>query len=109
MSSPQIEWPAFVHTIARLAVDGHGHLYVFPEVFRDLGPDGLPAFGFLRFRRPDKVPVEVYSPEGERLFAGTMRNGNWSAAHGDFVYSLRKSEQTEEHELVRYCLVEPFE
>ena len=94
LSAMQIEWPEFIHTIARLAVDGHGHLYVFPFVFRDLGPEEL--------------PVEVYSPEGERLFAGTMSDGGWSAASGDFVYSLRRSEQNEEMELVRYRLVEPF-
>ena len=96
LNAMQIEWPEFIHTIGRLAVDGHGHLYVFPYVFRDLGPDEL--------------PVEVYSPDGERLFAGTMSDdGGWSAASGDFVYSLRRDEQTEEQELVRYRLVEPFE
>ena len=113
-----IEWQEFLHTIGWLGVDGHGHLYVFPStswtmptetfenVFRDLGPDEL--------------RVEVYSREGERLVAGTMTpprahvwnrafNGGWSAASGDFVYSLRRNEQTEELELVRYRLVEPFE
>ncbi len=94
LSAMEIEWPEFMYTIGRLAVDGHGHLYVFPGVFRDLGPDEL--------------PVEVYSPEGERLFAGTMSDGGWSAAIGDFVYSLRRNEQSEEMELVRYRLVEPF-
>ena len=88
------EWPEFIHTIGRLAVDGHGHLYVFPYVFRDMGPDEL--------------PVEVYSPEGERLFAGTMSDDGWSTASGDFVYSLRRNQQTEEQELVRYRLIEPF-
>ena len=88
------EWPELLPTIGRLAVDGHGHLYVFPYVFRDLGPDEL--------------RVEVYSREGERLVAGTMRDGDWSAARGDFVYSLRRNEQTEEQELVRYRIVEPF-
>ena len=42
------------------------------------------------------------------LFAGMMVDGGWSAARGDFVYSLRRNEQTEEQELVRYRLVEPF-
>ncbi len=96
LDAMQIEWPEFIHTIGRLTVDGHGHLYVFPYIFRDLGPDEL--------------LVEVYSSEGERLFAGTMSDdGGWSAASGDFVYSLRRNEQTEEQELVRYRLIEPFE
>lgn len=91
----QLDWPAHMHTLGGLAVDGHGHLYVFPYVFRDMGPD--------------EPPVEVYSPDGERLFAGTMSEGSWGAARGDFVYSVRTNPETEETELVRYRLVEPFE
>ena len=94
LAAMPIEWPGFVYTISRLAIDGHGHLYVFPHYFRDFGPQEL--------------PVEVYSPQGERLFAGTMSEGGWSAARGDFVYSMRRNEQTEERELVRFRLVEPF-
>jgi hypothetical protein len=90
----QLDWPAFLHTLGRLAVDGHGHVYVFPYVFRDMGPDER---------------VEVYSPDGERLFAGTMSERGWSAARGDFVYSMRSNPATEERELVRYRLVEPFD
>ncbi len=93
-SEVQIEWPEVHPTIARLRVDGHGHLYVFPFVFRDIGPD--------------EIRVEVYSRDGERLFAGMMNGADWSAARGDFVYSVRRNEQTEEQELVRYRLVEPF-
>ena len=63
---------------------------------------------FLRNMRPDVGPVEVYSPDGERLFAGMMSDQRWSAASGDFIYSLRRNELTEEQELVRYRLIEPF-
>jgi len=97
----QAEWPDFLPSIGRLAVDGHGHLYVFSYVFRDPGLVEVHS-------REEEVLVEVYSREGERLFAGMMVDGGWSAARGDFVYSLRRNEQTEEQELVRYRLVEPF-
>ena len=95
LNASEAEWPAFLNTIAGLSVDGHGHLYTFPYFFRGMAPD--------------ESPVEVYSPEGERLFAGTINERAWSAASGDYVYSLRTNEQTDEAELVRYRLIEPFD
>lgn len=95
IDTAEVEWPGSLYTISRLEVDGHGHLYVFPYYFRDLGPD--------------EIPVEVYDTDGERLFAGTMRESGWSAAHGDFVYRLRSNPDTDESELVRYRLIEPFD
>jgi len=95
LNPTDVEWPADINTIARLSVDGHGHLYVFPFFFRGMAPE--------------ESPVEVYSPQGERLFAGTISERGWSAASGDYLYSLRTNEQTDEAELVRYRLVEPFD
>ena len=56
----------------------------------------------------DGEHLRTLGRDGERLFAGMMNGAGWSAARGDFVYSVRRDEQTEEQELVRYRLVEPF-
>ncbi len=59
-------------------------------------------------------PVDVYSRDGARLFAGrmTLPAGAWTnlwAAYGNFVYYLGPDEETSEWGVVRYRLVEPFE
>ncbi|MGD8331899.1 MAG: 6-bladed beta-propeller [Acidobacteriota bacterium] len=89
------DWPAYLASISRLSVDGHGHLYVF-------GP--TPPFA----EAPGEVDVEVYAADGKRLFTGTMPPVRWSDAVGDFVYGTRTNEATDEREVVRYRLVEPF-
>jgi hypothetical protein len=52
--------------------------------------------------------VDVYSPDGELLFNGLIDLGGWSSARGDFVYTTRANELTEETEVVRIRLIEPF-
>jgi len=104
-------WPA----LAELNVDGHGHLYVFPEI------PGFPATHKER-------PVDVYSAEGEHLFSGLMpvapmttsratlifalplmpRKASWGAALGDHVYAIEEDEHSGEAIVVRHRLVEPF-
>ena len=89
------DWPTHLASISQIAVDGHGHLFVF----------GASApFG----TQQERIEVDVYSPDGERLFTGTMEPLRWTDAAGDFVYSLRTNEDTGEMEPVRYRLVEPF-
>jgi outer membrane protein assembly factor BamB len=88
-------WPSHLPALSHLAIDGHGHLYVFPFEFR---------FGEIGEQRE----VDVYSPDGERLFPGYMDRTPWSDADGDFVYALRTNEETGEQEPVRYRLIEPF-
>lgn len=95
IDSLELDWPTHMNTLGRLAVDGHGHLYVLPYVFRDMGAE--------------EPPVEVYSAAGDRLFAGTMPQQRWSAARGDYVYGMRTNPETDESELVRYRLAEPFD
>ena len=59
--------------------------------------------------RPDiPRPVDVYAPTGELLFNGTIELAAWRSARGDFVYTTRTDEDTDEIEVVRYRLVEPF-
>lgn len=90
-----VNWPSHIGSISRLAVDGHGHLYVFAAEppYVDESPD---------------IDVDVYGADGERLFAGTMPRISWSEAAADYVVALRRNRQTEEREAVRYRLVEPF-
>ncbi len=90
-----IRWPDRQRALGSLRIDGHDHLFAFPIV--DLPPGDNVG---------DK-PVDVHSVDGERLFSGFITD-LWDAAHGDFVYRLRLNDETEEHEIVRYRLVEPF-
>jgi hypothetical protein len=58
--------------------------------------------------------VDVYSPAGERLFAGRIMLpvGAWTgmfAASGDFMFFLDRNAETEEWSVSRYRLAEPFE
>lgn len=89
-----VDWPEREPALAGLQVDGHGHLYVYPFV--------------TRADATSEVPVDVYGRDGERLFAGTMVNRRWQAAHGSFVYDLERDPETQEVKVVRYRLVEPF-
>jgi len=89
------DWPAHLAAISRLSVDGHGHLYVF-------GP--TPPFA----DTPAEIDVDVYAPDGRRLFSGTMPPLRWSEAVGDFVYGTHTNDANDEREVVRYRLIEPF-
>ncbi len=89
-------WPETLGSISRLALDGHGRLYVFPQVS-------------ISGQRPDEdIPVDVYSPDGEHLFSGLIEPFEWTAASGEFVYGIRENRDSGEREPVRYRLVEPF-
>lgn len=90
MELPESAMPALSH----IAVDGHGHLYVYPY-----HPSGGAAAG---------VPVDVYAPDGERLFAGLIDNVRWLRSRGDHVYRTEFDQRTEEQSVVRYRLSEPF-
>ncbi len=95
----QIDWPAHEPALSHLMVDGHGHLYVFPY--------------FVAGLEPDEYKVDVYSPDGERLFAGWMPSmvefwNQMFATHGDAIYDIRNHKMTAEWQVVRYRLVEPF-
>lgn len=63
----------------------------------------------------------VYAAEGDHgvcqplptdrsrhLFSGMIPIRRWDAARGDYVYGVRTDAATEEYEMVRYRLVEPF-
>jgi hypothetical protein len=90
------DWPEVYPVLARLLVDGHGHLYVFPYVDGD-------------FREAHEGrPVDVYGVDGERLFTGMIAS-TWEAAREDFVYNYEELEASEEWGVVRYRLMEPFE
>ena len=98
-----VDWPEQHPAIRGLEVDGHGHIYVYPfllERHRPFGQD----------EEPPDIPrmVDVYSPDGELLFNGLIDLGGWTSARGDFVYTTRANEITEETEVVRLRLVEPF-
>jgi hypothetical protein len=54
-------------------------------------------------------PVDVYSPAGERLFSGMMAITRWNAARDQFVYAVGTDPVTEEYQVIRYRLVEPFD
>ena len=98
-----VAWPEFMPALANgggglvgdhaLQIDGHGHLYVFP---------------FVRETENPERPVDVYSSEGELLFTGFIPVPSWMDAVGDSIYRFEEDERTEELQVVRYRLVEPF-
>ncbi|HEX9698947.1 MAG TPA: hypothetical protein VGD06_05750 [Acidobacteriota bacterium] len=87
-------------TLSGLLVDGHGHLYAF--LYTWVAP----------FSESHDYPIDVYSPAGERLFAGAITlaipGGFWEAAHQDHVYQL-ELDAAGDWQIVRYRLEEPFE
>jgi len=70
-----------------LRVDGHGNLYIFPYVGTAGG---------------DEIPVDVYSPAGERIFAGLTSERSWIRAKDDHVYGIEYDERAERQRVVRY-------
>ena len=97
------EWRMLLPAIEGIDADGAGRVYVFPFDWRSL------RYGFLGTidAEATAVPVDVYSPEGERLFAGTMPIWRWHAARGEFVYGFGEDAAGEET-IVRYRLVGSF-
>ena len=89
----EIPWPDRLAMIEELRVDGAGNLYVFPIAWPS--PEG------------DEVPVDVYSPDGVRLFSGMISNRDWVTAQADYLYGFGES-GTGDAVVVRYRLVEPF-
>lgn len=98
-----VDWPELHPAIRGLEVDGHGHIYVFPFLLERHRP-------FAEGEDPPDIPrmVDVYGPDGELLFNGLIDFGGWTSARGDFVYTTRTNEMTEETEVVRVRLIEPF-
>lgn len=76
--------------ISRILVDGHGRLLVFP------------------YRSPwagtGERPVDIYGPGGELVHRAVAPDVLWWAARGDLVYSVRKSHDSEDEEVVVYRL-----
>lgn len=98
-----VDWAERHPAIRGLEVDGHGHIYVYPFHPERHRP-------FARGEEPPDIPrmVDVYSRDGELLFNGLIDLGGWTSARGDFVYTTRSNEITEEAEVVRLRLIEPF-
>ena len=94
-----VDWPPAAHALDTIWVDDHGHLYIFPYAPREL-----------EARERD---VDVYSSDGERLFAGRMvlPAGAWTqqfAAHENHLFFLDQAAESGEWQVVRYRLTEPF-
>jgi hypothetical protein len=92
-----VRWTAGRAGIGRgypLRRDGQGRIYVFPYVPRT-------------WDRDDR-PVDVYSPAGERLFAGMIPERSWLRSQGDFIYGIDVDAATDQARVVRYRLLAPF-
>lgn len=96
-----VNWPERHPAITGLSVDGRGNLYVFRERSTP-AHEGSSGFDGM-------VAVDVYSPEGVRLFAGLSTVAGWHTAVGEHVYRVETDPATEEHVVARYRLVEPFD
>jgi len=53
--------------------------------------------------------VDVYAPDGERLFTGMATPRFWVHAEGDFIYETVIDPLSEEWIVRKSRLVEPFE
>ncbi len=101
---PRDRWRKTMPAIGNIEVDGDGNLYVFPYRFIPHDPrNGAPLEPL-----PTTFPVDVYSPEGEHLFSGTLPIDGWLAAHENHVYRIERDPETEEQQVVRYRLDRPF-
>ena len=100
VSRSDFDWPSYLPALSGIATDGSGRLYVFPYVRVDA--DTPP---------PARRPVDVYAPDGERIFAGWIRGMGrpWRDARDEHVYATDWDYDTEEWIAVRYRLVAPFE
>ncbi len=87
-------WPARLPALSHVAVDGHGHLYVYPY--------------FDRGEELEDRPVDVYSAAGELLFSGMIEDRRWRRGHGDFVYAAGSDRISGETLVWRWLLDEPF-
>ncbi len=89
------DWPELRPAIETIAVDGDGNLYIYLHPAADEDED-------------EERIVDVYSPQGERLFSGRIPAVDWRSARGEYVYTLESDDQTGEERIVRYHLVKPF-
>jgi hypothetical protein len=98
-------WPERMPAIGNMVVDGHGNLYVSHYAFvrRD------PYTGEVLGEVPDRRAVDVYSPDGDLIAAAWSELLGWSAAWGDYVYSVGRDPETEEEVVRRYRLVRSWE
>jgi len=106
-----VEWLDKQYALADVKVDGQGRIYAFHWV-----PRGTVV---------DRLPVDVYSPDGARIFAGWMVGDidnlywqgswkpgpmladAWQTARGEFIYGVREDPDTGIWTVVRHWLEFP--
>ncbi|MFQ5743997.1 MAG: 6-bladed beta-propeller [Acidobacteriota bacterium] len=89
------EWPERFPALSYIAVDGHGHLYVYPFIWR----------GDVRTERP----VDVYSPEGEWIFSAMIKDYLWWIGWDNYLYAFGEHPENGESSVFRFRIVEePF-
>jgi len=98
-----LPWTDQFRAITNVEVDGHGHVYVFPF----FPPLDAPREDGQEAPEIDR-PVDIYSADGEHLFSGMISISSWTGALGDHIYLSRDNPDTDEVEVVRVRLVEPF-
>lgn len=96
----EVNFPERQPALSRILVDGHGHLYVFPYVYEAFGATPSTSIS---------VPVDVYAPDGGRLFSGMTQSRAWVHAEGDHVWEIGIDPATEENVVRKVRLVEPFD
>jgi hypothetical protein len=97
-SRADIAVPAHLPAIDELRVDGRGRLFVFPSVASVASDEGKLA----------GRPVDVYSSDGDLIWAATWRGvapTQWKAAFEDYIYTIETDTATEEQVIVQYELV----
>jgi len=94
-------WPEHFAAIVNLETDGAGNAYVFPydlESYFETDVQRRPPAG--------AVPVDVYSPDGERLFEGRINLPSWDAQNGGRVCRVEPDPDSEEEVVACYRVEE---
>ncbi len=91
-SEEALDWPEDEDAVQAMFADGAGRLYVLPG-FEQTGDEA-----------PERFPIDVYSPDGERIAAGIVSN-RWSFARGEYVYGFGFNNDDDQTTVVRYRIL----
>ena len=105
-------WPELGPIFADVRVDGHGNLYVFPFTVSEREPMALTMASASSVAQ--QMPVDVYSPAGERVFVGYFPArgypfAEWEAAWTDYIFRFVESDEYENAVLIRYRVRIPWD
>jgi hypothetical protein len=82
-----LEFPEHYVAVNASRLDGRGRLHIFPNPGEQTEEDPY-------------MPIDVYSPDGDFIAAG-LGPANWRVGQGDYVYSWRHDEESDDWYVIR--------